>query len=147
MKNRLIRKGVFETNSSSSHSVTICSKDNEEEGIIEGLDRYIKDGIVWLDCYGAIYNNYHKDAFSKITFLASLWNNNPAAVFDLYDIYTLEDFVKKNTGCEKVYFYNMEKRDDINFDGESSFLPYNKDELYDLIFETSHYIRLTEDWS
>lgn len=30
MKNRLIRKGVFETNSSSSHSVTICSKDNEE---------------------------------------------------------------------------------------------------------------------
>ena len=55
--NKLIRKGVFETNSSSSHSVTICSKDNEEEGIIEGLDRYIKDGIVWLDCYGAIYNN------------------------------------------------------------------------------------------
>lgn len=100
-----------------------------------------------MDCYGAIYNNYHKDAFSKITFLASLWNNNPAAVFDLYDIYTLEDFVKKNTGCEKVYFYNMEKRDDINFDSQSSFLPYDKEELYDLIFETSHYIRLTEDWS
>lgn len=37
-----VRQGVFETNSSSTHTLTVCSKDD--------FDKWKKGEVLWLDC-------------------------------------------------------------------------------------------------
>lgn len=46
---KLIRKSVFETNSSSSHSLSF-KYERKGTAIYESLDNRIQDGVVWIDC-------------------------------------------------------------------------------------------------
>lgn len=73
----------------------------------------------------------------KIGFLASIWNSYAYDVEETYNLDDLKDMVKKNTGCDKVVICNMGCID-LDF---KAFYPItlvdSKEELYNLIFDTT----------
>lgn len=71
----------------------------------------------------------------KIALLVTLWNTDAEDLHHYYNLSVLEKIVRKNTGCEKVYFHGMELlcfEWEHNFDKFSIFEDF--DELYDLVF-------------
>lgn len=135
---KLIRKSVFETNSSSSHSLSF-KYEREGTEIYESLDDYIQDGVVWINCDNCeFYDNrtiVAETAYKKIALLATLWNAEASSLYHYFDLDALEKVVCKNTGCKKVYFHGMELLCfmwEDNFDKFAIFEDF--DELYDLVF-------------
>ena len=135
---KLIRKSVFETNSSSSHSLSF-KYEREGTAIYESLDDHIQNGAVWINCGNCeFYDNYTfttETAYKKIALLATLWNAEASGLYHYFDLNTLEKIVRKNTGCEKVYFHGIEH---LFFEWEHDFDKFaileDFDELYDLVF-------------
>lgn len=138
----IIRNNAFETNSSSSHSLSV--EQNEFDYYLENLSYLINEnGDIWLDCKGdnlqdeIEFNSEIKISGieEKISFMFTLWNTY---VDDIKDIYMPEDlinFIKKNTLCEKVYVHNIGNiclNIDSNY--KFDFIPTNKEDLYELIF-------------
>lgn len=142
----LIRKNIFETNSSSTHTLSL--KYNEEiENYLENLSNLIdSNGDIWFDC-----NNFNLDtdlhcesltifssAKEKISFLATLWNSYNEEVRDIYTIDDLIYFIKKNTLCNNVYIYGMGNIElEISSRYKFDFLPTDKDLLYELLFSSN----------
>lgn len=113
----LIRRGVFETNSSSVHSITICSKDDYSEWENGNLvyDRYNECLVPILELtaeqrskiYNSHYdpenpigeeNNYDADYFYKEDY---------EDYFDNYDLYEVKDVVDgKEVIAFGYYGYN-----------------------------------------
>lgn len=135
---KLIRKSVFETNSSSSHSLSF-KYEREGTAIYESLDDHIQNGAVWINCGNCEFYDNHtfiaETAYKKIALLATLWNVEASGLYHYFDLDTLEKVVRKNTGCKKVYFYEMEL---LCFEWEHDFDKFaifeDFDELYDLVF-------------
>jgi hypothetical protein len=141
---KIVRPGVFETNSSSSHSMSIDSNDNVF--YLESLSNLINSkGEVWIDCEGdemdseLTCNSEYRfiGAERKISFLATIWNSYAEFVEENYNLDDLKDMVKKNTGCDRVVIYNMGCVDLAFKYFDSLSLVDTKDELYNLIFDNT----------
>lgn len=140
MNKKLIRNGVFETNSSSAHSLSINYGDKKK--VYDTLEMY-KDGVVIIDC-----GNYDfcrqkprrtNDTREKLAFfiiLATRWG------FELEDLQVFEDLVIQNTGASKVYFCNLGKSY-IEFSGDFG-IPTGED-LYKAIFDKNSWLFLEGD--
>lgn len=134
---KLIRKSVFETNSSSSHSLSF--KYEEGDVIYEGLDKYFRDEDIWINCGACRFADNRtinaKTAYEKIALLVTLWNSDAFCMFPIYTLNTLENIIRKNTGCKNVYFHKIES---LCFDWDYSFDAMEDlkdlDHLYNLIF-------------
>ena len=152
--NKLIRNSVFETNSSSSHTLSL-EYNEETENYLESLANIIdSNGNIWFDCDNFNLNeNLHcegltvfSNAKEKLSLLATLWNSFNE---DIRDIYTIDDliyFIKKNTLCDSVYIHNMGNIDlDLCSNYKFDFLPTDKDLLYELIFSTNKEIFILKE--
>lgn len=96
MKKKLIRSGVFETNSSSSHSVSVA---NETKEFVLDTIYPDQDGIIELrgDEFGWEWFK-HNDAQTKANYAAQQFENNE----HLLD--TLKEVIMEQTGAEDVIF-------------------------------------------
>ena len=96
---KLIRKGVFETNSSSSHSIAIATEDKEFV-----LDTIYPDqnGVITVrgDEFGWEWFK-HNDAETKASYVAQSHSNDDNV------LETLEYVIKEQTGAEKVIFVGL----------------------------------------
>ena len=96
---KLIRKGVFETNSSSSHSIAIASEDKEFV-----LDTIYPDQhgtiIVRGDEFGWDWFK-HNDAETKASYAAQQFTHDSNA------LETLEYVIKEQTGAKRVIFKGL----------------------------------------
>lgn len=150
----IIRNNVFETNSSSSHTLSV--EKNYLQPVLESFSGYInEEGDVWIDCQGYDLDSIIKDeettiyreAITKISFLATLWNSYAEDVKDKYTIDDLIYFVKRNTLCNNVYFHNMGNIClDVSSNYKYDFLPSDKDDLYELIFSVDKEIIINYEY-
>lgn len=127
---KLIRKGVFETNSSSSHSVSIAEDDkefvldtiypNQHGTIIVRGDEY---GWDWFK---------HNDAETKASYAAQQFANDS----DMLE--KLEYVIKEQTGAERVIFEGL---NDGYVDHDSvGILPRTARELKNFIFNKNSWL-------
>ena len=127
---KLIRKGVFETNSSSSHSIAIASEDKEfvletiypdQHGTI--IVRGEEFGWEWFK---------HNDAETKASYAAQQFANDRNALD------TLEYVIKEQTGAERVIFEGL---DDGYVDHDSvGIVPTSANELKNFIFNRNSWL-------
>lgn len=127
---KLIRKGVFETNSSSSHSIAIASEDKEFV-----LDTIYPDQhgtiIIRGDEYGWDWFK-HNDAETKASYAAQQFANDS----DMLE--KLEYVIKEQTGAERVIFEGL---DDGYVDHDSvGILPNTASELKNFIFNKNSWL-------
>jgi hypothetical protein len=94
MKKRLFRPSVFETNSSSAHSLSIA--DNTKEFVFDSLTPD-EDGVIKLysDEFGWGWFK-HNDAYTKAVYV----------IQSLGLTYLVEDVILKQTGAERVEFHD-----------------------------------------
>jgi hypothetical protein len=127
---KLIRKGIFETNSSSSHSVSIADEDkefvldtiypNQHGTIIVRGDEY---GWDWFK---------HNDAETKASYAAQQFSNDS----DMLE--KLEYVIKEQTGAERVIFEGL---NDGYVDHDSvGILPRTARELKNFIFNKNSWL-------
>ena len=126
---KLIRKGVFETNSSSSHSIAIASEDKQ----------FVLDTI-YPDQHGTIIvrgGDYgwdwfkHNDAETKASYAAQQFFLDDA-------LETLEYVIKEQTGAERVIFEGLK---DGYIDHDSyGILPKTANELRNFIFNKNSWL-------
>jgi hypothetical protein len=139
-KNRLIRKSVFETNSSSSHSLAIVGD------IVYDTLEVGKDGSITIDVSGYDFGRQiprvTNNTVEKIAFLVTLWNYFVSIDF-VSKIELLIDVIKENSNCKEVYFKGVGESE-IDFGGDFK-LPAKKEEIYDFVFNKNCYLRLMGD--
>ena len=151
MKKQLIRNSVFETNSSSSHSLSVSYVSTEI--YLENISNLMnEDGVIWLDCDGydmevdfkCSSKIEIKTAEKKLAFLASLWNSYALDINEKYTLDDLKDFIKENTQCNEVIIYNMGNFTlELNDEEICWFITDDKQDLYNLIFSTDRTIEIT----
>jgi len=127
---QLIRKGVFETNSSSSHSIAIATEDKEFV-----LDTIYPDqnGIIIVegDEYGWEWFK-HNDAGSKASYSAQSFAN------DDYQLDVLKEVIMEQTGATDVVFVGL---NDGYIDHDSyGIVPKSKEELRNFIFNKNSWL-------
>jgi hypothetical protein len=129
MKKKLIRSGVFETNSSSSHSVSVA---NETKEFVLDTIYPDQDGIVELcgDEFGWEWFK-HNDAETKANYAAQQFENNEFALD------TLKEVIMEQTGAEDVVF----KLGNGHVDHDSmGILESSKEYLKDFIFNKNSWL-------
>jgi hypothetical protein len=129
MKKKLIRSGVFETNSSSSHSVSVA---NETKEFVLDTIYPDQDGIVELcgDDFGWEWFK-HNDAETKANYAAQQFENNEFALD------TLKEVIMEQTGAEDVVF----KLGNGHVDHDSmGILESSKEYLKDFIFNKNSWL-------
>lgn len=130
MKKKLIRVGVFETNSSSSHSISIASTEKE----------FVMDSI-YPDQFGVITINggefgwdwfKHNDALTKASYAAQQFSSNDSS------LETLAEVIKEQTGAEEVKFENL----DMGYVDHDSvgIVPSDKVSLRNFIFNKNSWL-------
>lgn len=137
-----LRKNIFETNSSSTHSVTINGKDKYEWDALSG---YVddEDGKIHVELgeFGWGYDEY-EDAYMKLSYLLTMILELRKATFGHTGIKTLEEYynldefilvesivVENTPGCKGIELKNA----DFNFN------PYDDPEI-DIKNETQGYL-------
>lgn len=133
MKN--IRQSVFETNSSSTHSVSV-SKDTD--GIYDTL--FPENGILTIDGmdFGWEWQTYN-DAATKAAYVAVYLNYN-ALQKD-----TLEKVLKEHTGAKEVVFNIKDFYIDHQSVNEAGYLFLSEETLKEFIFNPKSYLMLGND--
>lgn len=103
---RTVRLGVFETNSSSTHSITICKK--------EDYDKWVNNENVFMDNYGNIhvdeerYQKYLKEKDEQY------YNDD-----NYYSSRTFEQYINNDRRLENYHEnYTSESGDEIVIFGE-----------------------------
>lgn len=135
---KLIRKNVFETNSSSSHSLSI----NHNKKKVYDTLKVDSKGIVKINCGG--YNFYRQyprrtnNTQEKIAFFATLF----AKTNQNKDLDLLRKHILKNTGAGKVKFLNLGKSD-IEF-AEDFKIPKG-DNMYRALFDKNSWLFIQGD--
>lgn len=127
---QLIRKGVFETNSSSSHSIAIATEDKEFV-----LDTIYPDQngtiIIRGDEYGWEWFK-HNDSETKSSYAAQSFANDD----DQLDV--LKEVIMEQTGATKVEFIGL---NDGYIDHDSyGIIPKSKEELRNFIFNKNSWL-------
>jgi hypothetical protein len=129
MKKILIRKGVFETNSSSAHSVSIA--DETKEFVLDALypdqngNILLTGGEFGWDWFK------HNDALTKANYAAQAFNNNGN------DMEMLVDVIKEMTGAEEVLFDCEDGYIDHDSYGTA---PTNREDLKNFIFNKNSWL-------
>ena len=139
-KNRLIRKSVFETNSSSSHSLAIVGD------IVYDTLEVGKDGSITIEVggydFGRQIPRVTNNTIEKIAFLVTLYNRFKGINY-LKEMQLLTDVIKENSNCKEVYFKGIGESE-IDFGGYFK-LPVKKNEVYNFVFNKNCYLRLMGD--
>lgn len=137
---KLIRNGVFETNSSSNHSLSINY--GEKKRVYDTLP-VNEDGSVIIDCGGYDFSRQEprrtNNTIEKLVFFITLetrWE------FDAEDLKEFEELILENTEASKVIFKNLNKST-IEFGGDFS-IPKGR-LLYDAIFDKNSWLFLEGD--
>ena len=150
MKKKLIRNGVFETNSSSCHSISI-DKNNKN---FTASSLYVdEDGCVTLTGgeFGWEQEEYF-DALTKANYCAQDiygydWRSDSYSL-DEYKKNMLIDVIKEQTGCTDVLF-DIQSLKDGYIDHESNGTSYrafqNKEILRNFIFNRNSYLETNND--
>lgn len=128
---KLIRRGVFETNSSSSHSVSI-GMESDKEFVLDTIYPN-QDGIVIISGgeYGWEWFK-HNDANTKASYAAQQFRYNDN------DLDTLKEVIMEQTGAEDVLFEGL---DDGYVDHDShGILTPSKHWLRDFIFNKNSWL-------
>ena len=127
---KLIRRGVFETNSSSSHSVSVAEEDKEFV-----LDTLYPDQNGIVRVYGGEYGwewFKHNDAETKANYAAQSFasDNNQLEV--------LKEVIMEQTGAEDVQFIGLQ---DGYIDHDSyGIVPTTKHELRSFVFNKNSWL-------
>lgn len=133
---KIIRSGVFETNSSSSHSISVA--DQTKEFVLDTLYPD-QNGVITLNGGEFGWDWFkHNDALTKA---------NYAAVSALYSVSlreTLIEVIKEQTGAEEVVFgfdddYSHPNYSYIDHDSVGT-CPKDKDELRNFIFNKNSWL-------
>ena len=150
MKKKLIRYGVFETNSSSCHSISI---DENNKNFIAS-DLYVDtNGYVTLTGgeFGWEQKEYF-DALTKANYCAQDiygydWSSDSYSL-DEYKKNMLIDVIKEQTGCDDVVF-DLDSLRGGYIDHESHGTSYeafqNKETLRNFIFNSNSYLETDND--
>lgn len=140
MNKRLIRNGVFETNSSSSHSLSLNY--GEKKRVYDTL-KVNDDGVVTIDCEGYDFQRQKprrtNDTEEKLAFfitLATRWG------FYIEDLREFEELIIENTGADKVVFAGLGKSN-IEFSCDFG-IPSGRC-LYDAIFDKNSWLFIEGD--
>lgn len=129
--NTLIRRNCFETNSSSSHSVSIAGTDKDfvldtiypdENGVIELNLRYF--GWDWFK---------HNDAETKAIYALVAANGDSAAEQMIIDL------IKEQTGAEKVVVV-VDNEAGIDHQSVGTFYPSDRDTTRNFIFNKNSWL-------
>jgi hypothetical protein len=127
---QLIRKGVFETNSSSSHSIAIATEDKEFV-----LDTIYPDqnGIITVhgDEYGWEWFK-HNDSQTKASYAAQGFANDDS------QLDTLKEVIMEQTGATDVVFEGL--RDGYIDHDSYGIVPTSKEELRNFIFNKNSWL-------
>lgn len=136
---KLIRRKVFETNSSSAHSLSI----NYDKKKIYDTLKVDSDGVVRINCgyYNFCRQNPRRtnNTEEKIAFFATLIHK-----YGFYDntLETIKDLIKENTGVDKVKLVGV-GNSPMEFSGDFD-MP-NKEQLYTLLFDKNSWLFLEGD--
>lgn len=126
----LVRKGVFETNSSSSHSISIATEDKQFV-----FDTLYPDQNGVVTVHGDQFNwewFKHNDAETKASYAAQSFANNDG------QLELLKEVIKEQTGADDVKFVGIE---DGYIDHESDGIaPRSKEELKNFIFNKNSWL-------
>lgn len=127
---KLIRKGVFETNSSSSHSIALATED--KEFVLDTIYPN-QDGVVIIngDEYGWEWFK-HNDSETKASYAAQSFANND------FQLDELKEVIKEQTGATEVIFNGL---NDGYIDHDSyGIVPTGKSELRNFIFNKNSWL-------
>lgn len=116
----LIRRGVFETNSSSSHTISLASED--KQFVMDSLYPD-QDGVIHI--HGGEYGwdwFKHNDALTKASYVAQALSNNDDALSNLREV------IMEQTGATDVRFHGLENG-------------YIDHDSYGLVENTNHFFR------
>lgn len=150
MIKKKIREGVFETNSSSTHSISICTEDTNR--LLDTCLQPNDDGVINLE--GGEFGwgiEDHYDAITKANYIA-LWSN-------VYSGGRFDDVIKEvicnQTGAKEVIFlFSPDSNwDDENYsyidhqsaDNDYSYICEDKDLLRHFIFNRQSFLHLDND--
>lgn len=127
---QLIRKGVFETNSSSSHSIAIATED--KEFVLDTIYPN-QDGIIIIngDEYGWEWFK-HNDAETKASYAAQSFANDDNQLDELREV------IMEQTGATKVLFDGL-SNGYIDHDSYG-IVPTSKTELRNFIFNKNSWL-------
>lgn len=138
MKN--VRQSVFETNSSSTHAVSIGDTDSK---VLNDLPRLDDNGnfVMTVDGeYGWGYETYN-GVYTKIDYMARQAEN------DDLRLNVLKDIIKEYTGAKKVYFIfdygYIDHQSNGSFNG--LFDPENKEKLVTFLFNPESTLIISND--
>lgn len=127
---QLIRKGVFETNSSSSHSIAIATED--KEFVLDTIYPN-QDGVIIVngDEYGWDWFK-HNDAETKASYAAQSFT------YDDNQLEVLKEVIMEQTGATNVIFQGL---NDGYIDHDSyGIVPTGKSELRNFIFNKNSWL-------
>lgn len=127
---KLIRKGVFETNSSSSHSIALATED--KEFVLDTIYPN-QDGIIIIngDEYGWEWFK-HNDSETKASYAAQSFANDSNQLDELREV------IMEQTGATEVIFNGL---NDGYIDHDSyGIVPTGKSELRNFIFNKNSWL-------
>lgn len=140
-KNKLVRTSVFETNSSSAHSLSI-NKGNKVLNVFDTL-KPDKNGVVRIDCGGYKFTRQKprrtNDTKEKIAFFATLFDSLTYYKKELEELVAL---IKQNSLCEEVIFENLGSSH-IDFCGDFT-IPEGL-QMYRALFDKNSWLFLIGD--
>jgi hypothetical protein len=127
---QLIRKGVFETNSSSSHSIAIATED--KEFVLDTIYPN-QNGIITVhgDEYGWEWFK-HNDSQTKASYAAQGFANDDS------QLDTLKEVIMEQTGATDVVFEGL--RDGYIDHDSYGIVPTSKEELRNFIFNKNSWL-------
>jgi hypothetical protein len=129
----IIRTGVFETNSSSTHSISIDES-------VELLDTLPVDDTGRITLTGGEFGwgpSEHTDALTKANYIATDYSYSE-------DYSILTEVIKEQTGCTEVV-YDMDKWCYIDHQSSGTGRELSKDELRQFIFNPKSTLYISND--
>lgn len=139
---KLIRKSVFETNSSSAHSLAFATDIN---GAVYDTVYPDEDGCIVIPCddyyFARQVPRITNKTEEKIAFFASVWCENHYNDEEKMEL--LKSVIKANSKAHDVMFLGLNQTS-IEFYDDFD-LPEDFDELYRIIFDKNCYLRITGD--
>ena len=132
------RSSVFESNSSSVHTLVISKEGREPSKFIPD-----KNGYIHVD-YGQFGKNYgfYTEQYDKLSYLVTLCYycaNVYGDVVDTQQFISIEEAVKEYTGCNGIIIDGIEEpaidHQSIPWDGDIDFINvYDEDSVIDFVF-------------
>lgn len=138
-----IRNKVFETNSSSVHSISI-----DKSGLEKNSFKLDKNGYIHID-YGSFDKCYElfETQYKKLSYLITCCYyiaSNSDSVIDTYEFRLIQDAIKKYTNCNGIIIDNKNEpyidHQSIPYDGIKLINVYDEDAIINFVF--NKYIRL-----